>query len=203
MKIIVNVMLFLIVTAACQAAILEDFDSYADTAAMIAGAEPYIYTQYDNTMAVELDTVEFQAGSASAHYTYGGYPPYANFGFHYSSPIDLSAYDTLRIWYKGSSSNPASAVETKMRIADQFATRFYEEVITGEYSQNDGWNSIDIEIGTEAAWQTVGYIYFTDYKDNYGTSNFWIDSVELIGVPEPTSMVLLGLGSLVFAKRRR
>jgi hypothetical protein len=93
----------------------------------------------------------------------------------------------------------------------------YRTVVNGAWTQiadnqaitpgwSDGkWYSVVIDMSGYSALNNQPYLQLRldDLVEGPGNDRFAIDNIEITGIPEPCSLILLGLGGLVIRKRYR
>ncbi|AQQ70511.1 Beta-mannanase [Limihaloglobus sulfuriphilus] len=175
-----------ILAVAAQGYIIENFETYADTAEL--SANPQIYLPGHGTsgsgVAYNLPTAELVTndsfeGSKSIKFSRTGYPAYANFGFNFKSldsgSLDLAAYNKLRVWFKGDASNPVG--DLILTVKNRFTSEISKTIIADGTTITE-WTLIEVDI--DERWSDVGFIVFTARKSDHGTVNMLIDGLEAL-----------------------
>jgi hypothetical protein len=77
-------------------------------------------------------------------------------------------------------------------------------VITPGWS-TEIWNSITLDLSAYTAMNNQSYLQLRvdDLVEGPGNKKFAFDNLEVTGVPEPTTLLLLGLGGLILKKGKR
>ncbi len=168
--------------------VIEDFESYTDTVDMLANANLYLPLVYGYTPSTAvLETQTPYDGAQCGKFVRTGYPNYTLFGFDFigDGGIDLSGYDKIRVWFRGSASNPIPASPTdsgvlKLQVLDVNLTQFVNNIYPGKAAVIEGWTCMEYNIDSDAKWSNVGVINFHGRKDNYGTITVWLDRLEAV-----------------------
>jgi hypothetical protein len=161
--------------------ILEDYESYADAAALDAEPMTYSPVSYGSSVTLHLD--EGYDGNQSARFRYaGGWGTSVMFGLNTNGAY-LMGYDKLRIWYKGDATNPVSGTsprEVKFRVNDSSGT--FAEINAGKVVAQDYWDYVEFDIDNTASsrWSHVTYILVRIDRPKYETINFSLDRIELV-----------------------
>ncbi len=162
----------------------DDFESYADSAALNAGASLYLPNNYGYGSAVAtLETQNPYDGGKCVKYYRTGYPNYTLFGFNYTTlpegKLDMSGYSILKIRFRGNP-NHVSGYNLEFQVRDRVSVNITEKLYILDGAKAEDWQTIEIPITSDSKWANVGYLLFTDRKDNYGFSELYVDSIELI-----------------------
>lgn len=92
----------------------------------------------------------------------------------------------------------------KAEIGLDGAVWWTQEAFIDETAPIDTWQHVSFDIDNTAAganWVKVVLMQWDDYGWGSGQGNSYFDNIQL--TPEPTTLALLGLGSLLVVRRRR
>ncbi len=152
-----------------QTSVIEDFESYADTAAMLNGWIPTA------NVTLTLDGSIVHGGSKAMKYSYNnGISPYYSKAMHYVTPsgtgVDWSAYDTLTVWFKCT----ASKEPLQLNVVNKYGSTVLQ-VPYGTPAVGD-WTRWDVDLSPIAANEKkqIGRvdIFFTAHYYGVGTAYF-------------------------------
>ncbi len=217
MKTCMYLVVAMAVSSWCGATVvsINDFESYADTAALQAE-----WTATAN-LTRTLDTVDFYGGSQSMKYT----------GSTWNSPWYLkSEYNLPGIVWGTSGQDWTDTTELSMWVKPTASKGNFKIILVDCYGNNlysksfgvlpvGSWIELTCDL---TAADTLGHVLTADelgrigridfvakketalYPNSAdGTNTYYIDDITRTVVPEPATMTLLGLGALAFFKRRK
>ncbi len=207
---IVGLMLVLLVAAMCQATVINDFESYANTLALKG--------EWTNTanLTITLDTTDVHSGTKSMKYTGSTWnsPWYLKSEYRLAgvewgvSGLNWTGMSTLSLWVKPTASKGCF----KMSIVDCYGNNIYlmnwGVLPVGQWI-NLTWNlngpDAYGDMLTASERTIIGRIDIVAKKETAfapnsqdGTNTYFIDDITV--VPEPATMLILGLGSLLLRK---
>jgi hypothetical protein len=205
--VISGVLLWVSTATLVQAEVYEDFESYNDTADMLANSPVPLYyagtTSNSTTRTPMLETATGADGtqSFSITQTYVGTRTSTAYWFQgwkfdlnkdgtigTNEGIDLTGYSAIRLWYKGDANNADPGINnTRIEIKDRIAGLLTQVYLDGAMT-NSNWTMVEIPV--EPSWTQVGYIVFRAYQPAGTdlTSKVTIDRLEFVPPqPEPQS----------------
>ncbi|OHB55683.1 MAG: hypothetical protein A2Y12_12420 [Planctomycetes bacterium GWF2_42_9] len=198
---IVSLMLVLFVTAMCQATVISinDFESYANTIAL--------KSDWSNTanLALTLDTTEFHGGAKSMKFAYnnGASPYYSKSEYALDTVEDWTGTTSVNFWYKVTVKKEPMAIKLVVDGANAYQKNF-GSVSVGDWTEGVlDLTQPDSYGVTLNAYQIshIGRIDIVFSAVNYGSGTVYFDDFTRT-VPEPATMLILGLGSLLLRKRK-
>ncbi len=162
--------------------ILENYESYADDAALRASSLTYGPASYGCVTTSYLETGSYDGSKAVRFEFKAGYGTSVTGGVKLNGAY-LMGYDKLRIWYKGAATNPISGTnprEVRFRVQD--AAGIFAEINAGKVVANNYWNYVEFPIDNSASsrWNHVTYIIARIDRPAYETLNFYFDRIEVI-----------------------
>lgn len=191
--------------------VLEDFESYADTTAMLAfGTNNGAGGGWkgDGTAVLTLSTTEVNSGSQAmkCYFNNGASPYYAKPMKWLSWPsgadgFDFRPYDILSISFKCTDANGPLRVVLVDGWGTNQATIDYNggaKVPVGDWVE---WQ-IDLTVIPDNQKWMVGRVDLVNRAGDYGVGTMYFDDIGLI-VPEPVTLSLLALGGVAALRRRR
>ena len=166
--------------------VIEDFESYTDSADM--NANGFYYTPSNPSTTITLEESDSYDGTKSGKFYRTGYPDYYFAGFDFrkapGGSINLLSYDKIRLWYRGDEANPTTgATEAgvmKLLFYDKWSTLFQEYVLPGKAAVIDGWTCVEYEIDDRWQWGQIGILAFHVRKNEFGAATIWIDRLEAV-----------------------
>jgi hypothetical protein len=193
----------------CHAAVIgiNDFESYANTLELKA--------EWTNTanLTISLDTTEHHGGSKSMKFAYnnGASPYYSKSEYRLPgiewgvSGQDWTGTTALSVWYK------VTAAKEPLRIAlvDCWGSTVYAQNFSAPLGD---WKEAvcdltapDVNGHTLTADELtrIARIDLVMRAVNYGSGTIFFDDITRTVVPEPSTMILLGLGSLGLLRKRK
>jgi hypothetical protein len=207
-----NVMLLLVIACLTGYAfatpldlVIDDFESYADTAALNAS-----WTE-GGTTTQALSTTEnvTTGGSQSMEYNYAnGSSPYYSKTMHSvtgtsggsGTAMDMRGYDELIVNFKCTNQSGYLFLKLFDEWGSEAELFYYDNQ---NYVQPGDWTewAIDLTSVDPSSLWNVGRIDLY-MKGNYGSGQMYFDDIGL-AIPEPATIALLGLGGLLLRKRNK
>jgi hypothetical protein len=184
---------------------VEDFESYANTAALEAKWQDTVGSPVQT-----LDTTEFHGGANSMKLAYNcGPTPFENqLTYSFASNQDWSAFNQLNIWIR--SVDGATSLENlTFQLKDEFGGTLGGAVIDTQIG--NAWTEWSIDLSGFSGLSGVRKMSFDvsafDVVNGYGAGTLYIDDISVVApIPEPGTMSLMllgGLGMVVALKRSR
>jgi len=177
------------------ALLVEDFESYADSAAL--------ETAWFDGAATPMQLLEsgtVHGGSQAMSFAYD----HATDAFN-SVILDLgvsqdwSAYDTFSIWVYGDPLNSSESVG--MALSDGVVV--LGQSIAPAMTQIDAWTRLDFDLSSYSSLASVLLIGVGTGAEDGGTGTIFLDDFSVLTVPEPHTGLLVAGGLLALAIRRR
>ena len=161
--------------------IVENFETYQDSADLNASAPLYLPDNFGHGRAIAtLETTNPFDGGKCARFYRSGYPNYTQFGLRFTgNGLDMRGYSLLRLRFRGNSAH-ASGYNLEFQVLDRYASVITDKLYIPEGALATDWQTIEVPITENIRWANVGYLVFTDRKDNYGITDIYLDGVELV-----------------------
>lgn len=116
--------------------------------------------------------------------------------------INTRGWEDITIrWDYRSEEAPTFDLDYRLNVADDWTKILTNEPITAD----DTWYSFTLDMPT--AVEDRFFVQFRmndlEHDPDYGNGRYVFDNLEVTGVPEPATILLLGLGGLALLRKRR
>lgn len=216
-----------VVSAVSESAMMDDFEGYTDNADLYAQwgevSDLYNPTWNVQSFGVSLDTTESYDGDTSMKVQWdslnAGGNVFVDFDAGHGQPRsgDLLALLNdpraigIRFAFKGDAGNEAGYMQFVIRGALGVPYAFMSDPVFGLVlpnsvnPSNDGWYVIEYmpNGGLPMGGGINGLSFEAVVMPTGAGGTFWLDSIEVLGVPEPATMTLLGFGAIALFSRKK
>lgn len=195
----------IVAPAGAATIIVDDFESYADEAALDAKWKPSSASQ-DDVIPVTLDTSVVHSGSQSMRidYNLGNDPFFGQTRLDFPSQ-DWSTSSEVEFWYLGQDTNSQEILG--LRFYSSFGSEIGRVQFPIEQTRANVWTRgvLDLSNFTHGPafgqQNDVAQIRIALTGSDFGSGVLWIDDIRV--VPEPTALALAGLVLCGCGLRRR
>jgi hypothetical protein len=178
-----------------SALLVEDFESYADSAALQAA-----WFDGASTPVQLLETGTVHGGSQAMSFAYDhSTDAFNSVILDLGVAQDWSAYDTFSLWVFGDPANSSESVG--MALSDGVVV--LGQSIAPAMTQTDAWTRLDFDLSGYSSLASVLWIGVGTGAEDGGTGTLFLDDFSVLAVPEPQTGLLVAAGLLVLAIRRR
>ncbi len=184
-----------LVPSESSALLVEDFESYADSAALEAA-------WFDGTATPVqlLESGTVHGGSQAMSFAYDhSIDAFNSVILDLGVAQDWSAYDTFSIWVYGNPLNSSESVG--MALSD--GTVVLGQSIAPAMTQIDAWTRLDFDLSGYSSLASVLWIGVGTGAEDGGAGTIILDDFSVVALPEPQTGLLMGSGLLALAVRRR
>lgn len=180
------------VPVAAPALVIEDFEGYADTAALEAA-----WVDQVGSPVQTLETTILYEGSQALRLDYAS--GVGSLRHALSPDQDWTAYDFFQLWVYGDPTNSSEGIS--LGLAGSLG--ILGSVNAPSATQIDSWTLIEYDLSLFAPLSSVNTIYLGMWPEDSGSGSIVIDALGLRQVPEPGTGLLLALGMLGLGAWRR
>jgi hypothetical protein len=181
--------------AEAPALLLEDFESYADSAALEVA-----WFDGAGSPVQSLETVTVHGGSQAIRFAYDhSVEAFNSVILDLGVAQDWSAYDTFRMWVYGDPSNSSESVG--MALSDGVVVLGQSEAPA--MTRIGAWTRLDFDLSGYTSLSSVVLIGMGTGAADAGTGTIIVDDLSVLTLPEPRTGVLVAGGMLVLGLWRR
>jgi hypothetical protein len=178
-----------------SALLVEDFESYADSPALAAA-----WFDGAATPVQLLESGTVHGGSQAMSFAYDhSTEAFNSVILDLGVAQDWSAYDTFSLWVFGDPLNSSESVG--MALSDGILV--LGQSIAPAMTQIDAWTRLDFDLSGYSSLASVLWIGVGTGAEDGGTGTILLDDFSVLAVPEPQTGLLVAVGLLALALRRR
>ena len=183
-------------SAQAQTTIIQDFESFADTAALNA-----VISSPTANATITLGATSGVSGSQALIFqgNNGASPFYTQFTLN-MTPFSLSGLSDVTLAVQGIG-NTGSRENFKVELLNAGSTIAQGPQVNTQTFSTTSFDTYAISFS--GLTDTIDALRFTFGPIDYGNTSVTLDNISTVAVPEPTSFALTGLGIAVLLLRKR